>query len=156
MQERPQLPHLLAPARLNPAANPLKARPAHADGQDAGRRPREPETAHVNDPTPNADGPSIWSRMDSLDATLRGALYTTAAPPPHLLADIHGQLAQLADAAERIEPAEAARCAARLQQVRDVYEQLVLRVTQQHAEAADQLIRMRKGKGAIRTYGDSV
>ena len=107
-------------------------------------------------------------RLTALEAALRNATLLGDDLPPHVLADLAGQVAALAaigefrrDASSRgtgaaagtpLPPEEAQVCLGLLQQVRHAHDQLACRLRQQQAETAERLAKLRLGKRTLNAY----
>jgi hypothetical protein len=100
--------------------------------------------------------PPLRQRLAALEAALRNALLLGDNLPPHILADLAGQVAGLAagPGAEcaRIAPLERQACLATLGRIRQVHDQLACRLRQQQAETATQLARLRNGRRGLKAY----
>jgi hypothetical protein len=96
--------------------------------------------------------PPLRQRLAALEAALRNALLLGSSLPPHILADLAGQVAGLTANGVPMPPAERQACLACLARIRQAHDQLACRLRQQQDETAAQLARLRQGKRGLKAY----
>ena len=101
----------------------------------------------------SCDPPTPRERLDAIEAALRRYLADDDPPASEPLAELTRQVRAIAQAQRPPEGAPAEECLAAARRIRRLHDQLVLRLTQQRAEAAAQLAHLRKGKATLRAYG---
>jgi hypothetical protein len=99
--------------------------------------------------------PPILRRLDDLEAALRNALRLGGGLPRRAVRDLARQVAQLRQAAANVPPALAQPCVERLRRIRELHDQLALRLTAQRDDAAAALAQIRKGKQTLKAYGQN-
>jgi len=102
--------------------------------------------------TPQAPTPE--ERLAAIEADLRRHL-AAADPPPEALGDLARRMEAVSRAVARMPPESAAACRSRARRILRLHDELALRFTQQRAETAEELARIRRGRATLKAYGEN-
>jgi len=106
-------------------------------------------------PTPHGNPPTRQDRLAAVEADLRACLADAETPAPDRVAELTGQVRAICRAQPPRAETDADECLAAARRIRELHERLVLRLTQQRAEAGRELAHVRKGKTTLRAYGQN-